>query len=67
MEHFCGRGAVDLGNLEEGWAMRTAQFGVVRPARTGRILVYRVFGLWSNMGPFTRATTAVHENMHPDE
>ena len=60
-----GLGMVD--DLEEDWARRTREYGVRRPTQVGRVFVYRAFDLWSQTGPFYRATVATHQMMIPDE
>ncbi len=66
LERYRGRGAALLG-VDDDWARRTAEYGVNRPTRAGRVFLYRAFDLWSNVGPFYRAATEVYPTMHPDE
>ena len=67
LERYQGRGPALLGDFDDDWARRTAEYGVHRPTRAGRVFVYRAFDYWSNVGPFYRATTEVYPTMHPDE
>ena len=67
IQQYRSRGAVELSDLDVEWARRTAEYGIVRPAMISRIFVYRAYDLWSNVGPFSRATTAVYATIYPDE
>ena len=60
-----GLGMID--DLEADWTRRTREYGMHRPTQVGRVFVYRAFGLWSQTGPFYRATVATHQMMLPDE
>ena len=60
-----GLGMID--DLEADWTRRTREYGVRRPTQVGRVFVYRAFDLWSQTGPFYRATVATHQVMIPDE
>ena len=54
-------------DLEDDWTRRTREYGVRRPTQVGRVFVYRAFDLWTQTGPFYRATVATHQMMIPDE
>ena len=49
------------------WTCRTREYDVHRPTQVGRVFVYRAFDIWSQNGPFYRATVATHQMMLPDE
>ena len=54
-------------DLDDDWTRRTREYGVRRPTQVGRVFVYRAFDLWTQTGPFYRATVATHQMMIPDE
>ena len=67
LARYHAQGLGMLNDLEQDWARRTLESGVNCPSRVGRVFVYRAFDIWSNTGPFYRATVASHPTMHPDE
>ena len=49
------------------WDAATQRYGMIRPHRAGRIIVYRAYDLGVVMGPFHRAIMEVTPESTPDE